>query len=445
MMWTKLATREDVDLTTISGFDVVFYELLDTFASSRNFFTLFHKKNFTHYVGIDFQKLGQRVYQAYFATPVQIESYHGRGIVLLDEIRTASARVGTEELAESFAVFREQFSEINRIYSITSWVAIEAWQKDLETLVARLIHRSGLEEKHGDIMTSLCKPWRATAIADLQSALAVGSDAQDLIDRYQFLRSWSVIWYRSIDREWLENLRVVPSSTRKQLPLQEVFAMLDPDGTDRAFLELAPYMVFFKDWRDEVRRAHAYYWSPLFDEVAGKLGVKRFDIGYLTLDEIQTALEHKTFPRELVSRRKGKPYVLDLNVDGRIEVFRYEGRYEKIVAETGRASTLAAVAGVVAYGGIVRGRVRIIKSYHDIRRVQEGDVIVANTTHPDYLPAMRKAVAFVTNEGGIISHAAIVARELRKPCIVGTGNATEAFKDGDMVEVDAKRGIVKKI
>ncbi len=57
---------------------------------------------------------------------------------------------------------------------------------------------------------------------------------------------------------------------------------------------------------------------------------------------------------------------------------------------------------------------------------------------------MQKAAAFVTNEGGIVSHASIVARELKKPCIVGTKNATQVLKDGDHVEVDATRGIVRK-
>jgi pyruvate,water dikinase len=66
-------------------------------------------------------------------------------------------------------------------------------------------------------------------------------------------------------------------------------------------------------------------------------------------------------------------------------------------------------------------------------------------TSPDWLPLIQKAVAIVTDEGGITSHASIVARELKKPCIVGTKNATKILKDGDQVEVDADSGIVKII
>lgn len=64
-------------------------------------------------------------------------------------------------------------------------------------------------------------------------------------------------------------------------------------------------------------------------------------------------------------------------------------------------------------------------------------------TLPDLLPAMKKASAFVTDEGGVMCHAAIIARELKKPCIIGTRIATQFLKDGDLVEVDAEKGIVK--
>jgi len=66
-------------------------------------------------------------------------------------------------------------------------------------------------------------------------------------------------------------------------------------------------------------------------------------------------------------------------------------------------------------------------------------------TRPDMAPILKKAAAFVTNEGGITCHAAIVSRELNKPCIIGTKIATKVLKDGDTVEVNANNGVVKII
>ena len=67
---------------------------------------------------------------------------------------------------------------------------------------------------------------------------------------------------------------------------------------------------------------------------------------------------------------------------------------------------------------------------------------MASMTAPDYVPAMRMAAAVVTDEGGITCHAAVIARELNKPCIIGTKSATQIIKTGDVVEVDADNGIV---
>ena len=101
--------------------------------------------------------------------------------------------------------------------------------------------------------------------------------------------------------------------------------------------------------------------------------------------------------------------------------------------------------GSVAYRGIVRGRVKILKRKNQINNFREGDILLSSETTPDFLPAMKKAGAIVTDEGGIMCHAAIVAREIKKACIIGTRFATKKFKDGDMVEVDAEKGIIRKL
>lgn len=101
------------------------------------------------------------------------------------------------------------------------------------------------------------------------------------------------------------------------------------------------------------------------------------------------------------------------------------------------------IEGRVAFGGLVQGRVRIVETQEDSKLLEEGEVLVAGMTTPAYIDAMRKAVAFVTDEGGIICHAAIIAREFKKPCVVGTKIATQVLKTGDFVEVDAENGVIK--
>ena len=99
--------------------------------------------------------------------------------------------------------------------------------------------------------------------------------------------------------------------------------------------------------------------------------------------------------------------------------------------------------GQIAFQGKVEGRVRIMKRKEQIHDMQEEEILVSPMTTPDFLPAMKKAAALVTDEGGITCHAAIVSRELQKPCVIGTKIATQVLHDGDLVEVDADKGIVK--
>ena len=99
------------------------------------------------------------------------------------------------------------------------------------------------------------------------------------------------------------------------------------------------------------------------------------------------------------------------------------------------------VEGFVACPGRVTGRAVVLRSANDLKKVQKGDVLVASMTTPEYAPAFKKAVAIVTDQGGITCHAAIVAREMGIPCVIGTKVATRTFRDGDIVEVDANEGV----
>ncbi|MBU6323133.1 MAG: hypothetical protein KGI41_02425 [Patescibacteria group bacterium] len=105
----------------------------------------------------------------------------------------------------------------------------------------------------------------------------------------------------------------------------------------------------------------------------------------------------------------------------------------------------AEIKGTVAQKGVARGIARIVPVAHHPGTFNSGDILVTGMTRPDFLGLMKKAAAFVTDEGGITCHAAIVAREMKKPCVIGTKVATQVLKDGDLVEVDAEKGAVRII
>jgi phosphoenolpyruvate synthase/pyruvate phosphate dikinase len=108
------------------------------------------------------------------------------------------------------------------------------------------------------------------------------------------------------------------------------------------------------------------------------------------------------------------------------------------------------IRGVIANKGIKRGKVIIIPMLVDMEKIlkinskmKKGNILVAESTTPELMPLCKKASAVVTDQGGMLSHAAIVSRELGIPCVIGTRIATQVLKDGDWVEVDAENGIIK--
>ena len=100
------------------------------------------------------------------------------------------------------------------------------------------------------------------------------------------------------------------------------------------------------------------------------------------------------------------------------------------------------IKGETASRGMYFGKVRSIKDASELNKIQKGDILVTKMTTPDMVPAMQKAGAIVTDEGGMTCHAAIVSREMGIPCIVGTEHATEILKEGQEITVNATHGIV---
>lgn len=150
--------------------------------------------------------------------------------------------------------------------------------------------------------------------------------------------------------------------------------------------------------------------------------------------------KHYYFPQDVEwAREKGKIYLVQTRPITTIKKGEEISKGDKGEFKISQAPILT---GSGASPGIGTGPVRIAKTPKDIGKVKTGDVLVSIMTSPDFVPAMKKANAIVTDEGGQTSHAAIVSRELGIPCVVGTKNATSTLKDGQIISVDGRRGMV---
>lgn len=164
----------------------------------------------------------------------------------------------------------------------------------------------------------------------------------------------------------------------------------------------------------------------------------------MTAEEFNSYLKSGQLPeeKELEDRFRESAILAD---KGGLDIFTGEKALEIENIITHPSLDEDEIKGMSAYPGVMRGKVKIVLNPSKNVDFEEGDVLVAVMTRPDYLPLVHKASAFITDAGGMLSHAAITARELHKPCIVGTKFATQSLKDGDLVEVDADKGIVRII
>lgn len=154
---------------------------------------------------------------------------------------------------------------------------------------------------------------------------------------------------------------------------------------------------------------------------------------------------HYFFPQDIEwAYEKNKIYIVQTRPITTIKIVESQKQKSTNAISTNTISTntKVLVEGAPASPIIGTGKVVIIKNVSEINRVQKGDVLVTQMTNPDFVPAMKKAIAIVTDRGDRTSHAAIVSRELGIACVVGIENATKNLKEGMIVTVDGSRGVV---
>jgi pyruvate,water dikinase len=172
-------------------------------------------------------------------------------------------------------------------------------------------------------------------------------------------------------------------------------------------------------------------WQPVPESLRGKQ--KLIDDDIIELAKIGKQIEeHYQFPQDIEWAREGeKIHVVQT---------RPVTTIREIAEEEPEIEAPVLLQGVAASPGVASGPVRIIKSASQIDRVRVGDILVAGMTTPDFVPAMKRAVAIVTDRGGRTAHAAIVSRELGIPCVVGADKSTINLTDGQIITVDGSRG-----
>lgn len=210
----------------------------------------------------------------------------------------------------------------------------------------------------------------------------------------------------------------------------------------RLFELLRNYSIY-KDERKKNILIYLHFLNLILNEAAKRSKLTKDEIRNTFPTEIKKVLGGKLKAGRIRDRKKLCVVLWKENVK-KPEVLTGQKakKWEGVLLGTNLISSKT-IVGKTASPGKVRGKVRILLSSKDCSKFKGEEVLVTFMTSPDFLPAMRKAKAIITNLGGVTSHAAIISRELGIPCIVGTKFATQVLKTGDLVEVDANAGVVK--
>lgn len=229
---------------------------------------------------------------------------------------------------------------------------------------------------------------------------------------------------------------------------EKLIKVLDIPKDLQMIYKVAGDITFLKGYRKDSSYFGFFVVDKMFQEISKRINLPLLDTHLLLHLEIEDLLKSgKKADKKEIERRKKHAIIFLKN--NKLTIISGEEADEfmkdKKIKKEEMVSGSDSWKGTCACSGSASGVVKIVNKPEEMSKMNQGDIMVSHTTFPSLVPAMKKASAIITEDGGITCHAAIVARELGTPCVTGIKVATKVLKDGDLVEVDADNGVVKII
>jgi rifampicin phosphotransferase len=304
---------------------------------------------------------------------------------------------------------------------------------------------SKIKKNNQDYYDVIFYPSKKAAIFKLHEKIKNKVNSKKIFEEFKWLPCLDIHnlpWSEKQFDDFIKNS--VKRDKEFKINYNDVIKKLKVSKQEKKLLDTTKRFAYIKDVRDDYRRQGIYYARRLFSEIAVRMRKDIKEVSYMLQGEISEFLKVGKIPKNVKNRLEGFVIYYDKATIKCESGKKIELLKQKFGLKT-EMKYSKKIKGIVASSGVAQGKVMIIKTKKDLLKVKKGEIMVAVTTHPDYVPEMQKSLAIVTDEGGITSHAAIVSRELQIPCIVGTKNASKLLKDGDLVEVDGVSGEVNKL
>ncbi len=343
--------------------------------------------------------------------------------------RASVFNLTNNQLADLYDRLHDAFINYYGIGAIQEPLAMQA-EEELKEV-------SGLSS---DEIAHLVSPNKLSYIQEADNYLLKTKDIDGFIKKYYWIDnnySQTKVLTKEEVRKRLTNIKPVqspdPSSASSEL---------DPES--RRLVQLLKNFATYQDDRKRNILVYLHYLEVLLKEAGKRSNIPLNAMRDTFPHEIRDILNGRV-TAEFINKRREKCFVVweEKSEKPSILIGDQAKKWEEVL--TAKVDSSQVIKGKCASRGKVTGRVRILLSASENDMLEDGEVLVTFMTSPDFMSAVRRCCAIVTNLGGVTSHAAIISRELGIPCVVGTKNATEILKSGDVVEVDADNGIVKKL
>ncbi len=291
-----------------------------------------------------------------------------------------------------------------------------------------------------DEFLSLIKPHKNTLLMQyIQDLKKIDknseNDIKKILDKYGWVGKHVFLGdglTRKRLKEELSEISKTKSITKNQKP---------PKGLKKIW-ELGCKFAFYRSFIVENTNSIIFEYCPIVKELGEEYGLTWEEILLFDYQEVIDLNDKGILPKNFKERENGFGKIIENgkgNIITGVKLKKYLNKFLQKVD-----NNIVEFKGMVASkGGIIKGIAKVVEESKYISKMNKGDILVANETTPDYVVGMKIAGAIITNQGGITSHAAITSREMRIPCIISTKIATKVLKDGDLVEVDANKGVVK--
>jgi len=370
-------------------------------------------------------------------------------------------------LLNLFSIFRKKYETLSSFLYYTQ-SAVDFLENTIREELEKLLQLQGKEQLLEEYFSFLTAPIKQNLVNKQQDELLwmamklqqkhdISNDLNKYMNTYLWLSTRDGVSEPDSKKTIIERIdelstqnpqqklaEIVKERKAAQLRFRNIVQELSLSGTLLHLIQTAKEFVYLRTYRTDILASAFFNIRPLLSEIGSKSNLEFVEVCYLTADEMEKLKSKIPSKTKIAVRIQDYAFVV-VRSKKKVVVGKELNRLKEKSNINSKSQTSSEIKGRPVYSGIVQGTIKVVLTAKDMYKIKEGDILVASMTTPDIVQAMQKAAAFITDEGGMTCHAAIIAREMKKPCIVGTKIATKVLKDGDRVEVDAGKGTVRKI